>query len=75
MTTDELKKIVSEAVASASASSDKALSDEKRRSNYLRASQSGQFKTRNGIFEYFRAYEDMTAEEALKATEIDCIGR
>ncbi len=75
MSAQDIEKIVETAVAKATAKSDNERSEERKRTNYLRASQSGQFKTRTGIFEYFRAYEGLSVEEALKMTDLECQGR
>ncbi len=75
MNTADIEKLVETAVEKATAKTDERASEERKRTNYLRASQSGQFKTRTGIFEYFRAYEGMDVEEALKMTDLECKGR
>ena len=38
----------------------------------LRAMQMGMFSTRRGIFDYYTAFEGLSAEEAGKLTEIEC---
>ena len=75
MNEQDIIAIVDKAVEKATSKSDALLIEERRRSNYIRASQGGQFRTRAGIFEYFRAYEGLSAEEALKLTDLECLGR
>lgn len=75
MSAQDIETIVEKAVERATAKSEVVLQEERKRTNYIKASQNGQFKTRAGIFEYFRAYEGMSAEEALKATDLECMGR
>ncbi len=75
MSTTDIEKLVETAVEKATAKSDERVAEERKRTNYLRASQSGQFKSRTGIFEYFRAYEGLSVEEALKMTDLECKGR
>ncbi len=75
MSAQDIETLVERAVEKATAKSDETLKEERKRSNYIKASHSGQFKTRAGIFEYFRAYEGMDAKEALEATDLECMGR
>ncbi len=72
MSAQDMEKIVDAAVEKATAKSEAVIAEERKRTNYLRASQSGQFKTRAGIYEYFRAYEGLDPDEAGRITDLEC---
>ncbi len=72
MSAQDIEKIVGTAVEKATAKSEAVLAEERKRTNYLKASQSGQFKTRAGIYEYFRAYEGLDPDEAGRITDLEC---